>query len=96
MDGSLGAVTEDDFMIRLSRDEALVFSDWLHRMMGTADFDELVDRDQAVWSPLYRISGTLETSLAEVFRPDYPVRLQEARNRLLDALGGVGRATGDA
>lgn len=31
-------------MIRLSRDEALVLSDWLHRMMGTADFDELVDR----------------------------------------------------
>lgn len=83
-------------MIRLSRDEALVLSDWLHRMMGTADFDELVDRDQAVWSPLYRICGTLETSLAEVFRPDYPVRLQEARKRLLDALGGVGRATGDA
>ncbi|MEW2477534.1 hypothetical protein AB0875_27470 [Micromonospora gifhornensis] len=89
-------MTEDDFMIRLSRDEALVLSDWLHRMMGTADFDELVDRDQAVWSPLYRISGTLETSLAEVFRPDYPDRLQEARNRLLDAFGGVGRATGDA
>ncbi|MER5336790.1 hypothetical protein [Micromonospora sp. NPDC002717] len=89
-------MTEDDFMIRLSRDEALVLSDWLHRMMGTADFDELVDRDRAVWSPLYRISGTLETSLAEVFRPDYPVRLQEARNRLLDALGEVGRPTGDA
>ncbi|MDH6472825.1 hypothetical protein M2303_006409, partial [Micromonospora sp. H404/HB375] len=33
-------MVEDDFMIGLSRDEALVFSDWLHRMMGTADFDE--------------------------------------------------------
>ncbi|MDO3685741.1 hypothetical protein [Micromonospora sp. C28ISP2-4] len=87
-------MAEDDFMIGLSRDEALVFSDWLHRMMGTADFDELVDRDRAVWSPLYRISGALETSLVEVFRPGYPVRLQEARQRLLDALGEVGRPTG--
>ena len=83
-------------MIRLSRDEALVLSDWLHRVMGTADFDELVDRDRAVWSPLYRVSGVLETSLTEVFRPDYPVRLQEARQRLLDALGEVGRPAGEA
>ncbi|MGN9779762.1 hypothetical protein ACTMS0_29050 [Micromonospora sp. H33] len=89
-------MTEDDFMIGLSRDEALVLSDWLHRMMGTAGFDELVDRDRAVWSPLYRISGVLETSLVEVFRPDYAVRLQEARQRLLDALGEVGRPTGEA
>ncbi|MFG1719081.1 hypothetical protein ACGFII_10645 [Micromonospora chalcea] len=89
-------MAEDEFVIGLSRDEALVFSDWLHRMMGTADFDELVDRDRAVWSPLYRISGALETSLVEVFRPDYRVRLQEARQRLLDALGEVGRPTGGA
>jgi hypothetical protein len=48
-------------------------------MMGTAAFDGLVEGDPAVWSPLYRLSGSLETSLAEVFRPDYAARLQQAR-----------------
>jgi DNA-binding CsgD family transcriptional regulator len=31
LNGSLGVVTEDDFAIRLSRDGALVLSDWLDR-----------------------------------------------------------------
>lgn len=58
-----------------SLDQALVLSDWLHRVMGTAVFDGLVNEDRAVWSPLYQIAGTLETSLVEVFAPDYRTRL---------------------
>lgn len=80
-------MTEDEFTIRLSRDEALVLSDWLDTMMGTAAFDGLVNQDRAVWSPLHRIAGTLETSLVEVFAPDYAARLEAARARLLETLG---------
>ena len=60
-------MTENDFTIKLTRDQALVLSDWLDRMIGTAEFDGLVDQDRAVWSPIYKVSGTLETSLVEVF-----------------------------
>jgi hypothetical protein len=86
-------VTEDGFTIKLTRDQAFVLSDWLYRMMmeNNPAFDELVNRDRAVWSPIYTISGALETSLAEVFMPDYSARLTAARERLLDTLGDVGR-----
>ncbi|WP_018350139.1 hypothetical protein [Longispora albida] len=84
-------MTGDEFVIRLSRDQALVLSDWLDRMMGTAAFDSLVNEDRAVWSPMYVISGNLETTLPEIFMPDYGERLHAARERLLDTLGDVGR-----
>lgn len=84
-------MTEDDFTIKLTRDQALVLCDWLDRMIGTAEFDGLVDQDRTVWSPIYKVSGTLETSLVEIFTPDYGARLDAARERLLDTLGEVGR-----
>jgi hypothetical protein len=84
-------MAEDDFTIRLARDQALVLSDWLDRMMGTPAFDSLVNQERAVWSPLYRIAETLDTSLAEIFMLDYSARLDNARERLLDSLGEVGR-----
>ncbi|MEH0937749.1 hypothetical protein [Micromonospora psammae] len=72
---------EGHFAIKLSHDQALVLSDWLDRVIGTAAFDRLVD-DPAVWSALYSISGPLETSLPELFMPDYKARLEAARERL--------------
>ncbi|MEV0392161.1 hypothetical protein [Polymorphospora rubra] len=84
-------MADDDFTIKLTRDQALVLSDWLYRKIGTAEFDGLVNRDRAVWSPLHQIAGTLETSLVEVFMPDYAGRLDAARERLLDSLGEIGR-----
>ncbi|MGN9807298.1 hypothetical protein [Micromonospora sp. L32] len=72
---------EDRFAIELSHDQALVLSDWLDRVIGTEGFDRLVD-DPAVWSALYSISGPLETSLPELFMPDYKARLEAARERL--------------
>jgi hypothetical protein len=78
-------------MIKLTRDQALVLSDWLDRVIGTAEFDGVVNQDRAVWSSLYRIAGALETSLPEVFMPDYTLRLVAARQRLLATLGEVGR-----
>ncbi|ACU40032.1 hypothetical protein KCV87_24755 [Actinosynnema pretiosum subsp. pretiosum] len=76
-------MTEEEFAIRLTRDEALVLSDWLYRALGTPEFDAPVDRDPAAWVPVHRISGALETSLPEVFAPDYDARLAAARERLL-------------
>jgi hypothetical protein len=84
-------MTEGDFTIKLTRDQALVLSDWLYRVIGTAEFDSLVGQDRAVWSPLHRIAGALETSLAEVFLSDYGDRLSTARERVLDTFGEVGR-----
>jgi hypothetical protein len=55
--GSLSGIVEDDSVIKLTRDEALVLSDWLDRMMGAAEFDGLVNQGRAVWSSLYRILG---------------------------------------
>jgi hypothetical protein len=78
---------DEDVTIKLSRDQAFVLSDWLYRMMGTPAFDNLVNEDRAVWSPLYTIARTLETSLVEVFMPDYTGRLESARERLLDGAG---------
>ena len=39
-------------------------------------------RDQAVWSPIYAISGTLDKALSEIFMPDYGARLEAAKDRL--------------
>jgi hypothetical protein len=84
-------MSQDDVTIRLTRDQALVLSDWLYRMVGSTEFDDLVDRERAVWSQLYQIAGALETKLVEIFKPNYAIRLDEARERLLDTLGEVER-----
>ncbi|HEX6681607.1 MAG TPA: hypothetical protein VF062_02380 [Candidatus Limnocylindrales bacterium] len=73
--------------VTFSRDQALVLSDWLDGQMGTARFDGLVNEDPAVWSPIYRLAGSLETRLPEIFAPDYGERLDAARRRLQIELG---------
>ncbi|GLY90211.1 hypothetical protein [Actinoallomurus iriomotensis] len=88
-------MTDDDLTIRLTRDQALLLSDWLDRVIGTAEFDGLVNQDRAVWSPIHRIAGTLDESLAEIFMPDYGVRLAAARQRLLDEIGEFGLPPAD-
>ena len=35
-----------------------------------------------MWAPIYKISGTLDKSLVELFAPDYNERLEAARSRL--------------
>ncbi|MEU9841755.1 hypothetical protein AB0C69_21295 [Actinomadura sp. NPDC048032] len=51
-----------------------MLSDWLDRMETNDEFDALVNEDRAVWSPILQISGTLATSLGEIFLPDYTAR----------------------
>jgi hypothetical protein len=75
--------------VPLTRDQAIVLSDWLDRVMHQKAFAQLVD-DRAVWSPLLRISGSLEASLSEIFDSKYHERLSETRERLLVELGDFG------
>ncbi|WP_093778897.1 hypothetical protein [Streptomyces sp. 136MFCol5.1] len=79
---------EEPVVIKLTHDEAFVLSDWLYEvMMKSAKLDAIVP-DRAVWSGIYAISGALEKSLVEIFMPDYAGRLEQARQRLLGAMGG--------
>ncbi|GAA3423078.1 hypothetical protein GCM10018953_02610 [Streptosporangium nondiastaticum] len=89
-------MVDREFTIELTQDQALVLSDWLDRVIGTAEFDDLVGEDRAVWSPLHLIAGTLETSLVEVFMPDYSGRLDAARERLLHTLGEADRSVDES
>jgi hypothetical protein len=59
--------------------------------MGTQEFDAVVNRDRAVWSPLHRIAGTLETTIPEIFAKDYLTQLAAARERLLPDVGDLSR-----
>lgn len=70
----------EEIVIRLTRDEALVLSDWLERLQMT-DLGRVVD-DSAAWAPLHRIAGTLDKALPDLFAADYAERLEAARRRL--------------
>lgn len=76
--------------IKLTRDQAFVLSDWLYEVMMESDKLDAIVPDRAVWSGIYAISGTLEKTLVETFMPDYVGRLEQARQRLLEAMGGDG------
>ncbi|MFI8822736.1 hypothetical protein [Streptomyces sp. NPDC053431] len=78
---------EEPVIIKLTRDQAFVLSDWLYEVMMQSDKLDAIVSDRAVWSGIYAISGTLETTLPEVFMPDYASRLERARQRLLEAVG---------
>lgn len=82
-------VAEEPIAIKLTRDQALVLSDWLYQAMHRSDvLDDLLKTDRAVWSPIYAISGTLERTLTEIFTPDYDERMKAARQRLLVEMYG--------
>lgn len=82
-----GEMIDRGVTITLSPDQAVVLSDWLDRVIGTERFDSFIHEDPAVWSPLYQLAGTLETTLPEIFAADYNIRLDAARRRLLPTLG---------
>ena len=79
---------EQEISIKFSRDQALVLSEWLNEMLGTKRFDGLINgSDRAVWSPIHKISATLDHVLPEMFMSDYTERLAAARERLLGRPG---------
>ncbi|MFJ2161448.1 hypothetical protein [Streptomyces sp. NPDC087856] len=73
---------EEPITIKLTRDQAFVLSDWLYQVMFRSNALEGIVHDQAVWSPIHTISGTLDKSLTEIFMPDYGPRLEAAKQRL--------------
>ncbi|MCX4549798.1 hypothetical protein OG204_17730 [Streptomyces sp. NBC_01387] len=73
-------MSESQITIKLTSDQALVLSDWLEKLQMT-DLSRVID-DPAVWSPIHRIAGTLDTTLPELFAEDYGRRLEAARQRL--------------
>lgn len=72
--------------VSFSRDQAFVLSHWLDEQVGTKDFDRLVDRDPAVWSAIYVLTGVLKDDPV-IFSPAYGEQLEAARARLRERLG---------
>lgn len=56
--------------------------DWLYQVMFQSDDLKGIVRDRAVSSPIYAISGTLDTTLSEIFMPDYAARLEAAKDHV--------------
>ncbi|MFF0594320.1 hypothetical protein [Streptomyces antibioticus] len=79
---------DEGITLRLTHDQAFVLSDWLHQVMLQSDDLEGIVRDRAVWSPIYAISGTLDTKLSEIFMADYAERLNAAKERLRVSMYG--------
>ncbi|MFJ8128637.1 hypothetical protein [Streptomyces hydrogenans] len=82
----------EQIIIKLTPDEALVLSDWLERVQMT-DLSRLVD-DEAVWAPIHKLAGTLDKSLPGIFAADYAERLDAARGRLRPLSDGSGEGDG--
>ncbi|MEV6965223.1 hypothetical protein AB0M47_08905 [Hamadaea sp. NPDC051192] len=74
---------EPTMTVTFSHDQALVLSDWLYRVVGSPAFDAFVAEDPTVWPALHQLSGTLETTLPDVFAAGYGEGLAAARQRLL-------------
>jgi hypothetical protein len=68
--------------LELSRDEALVFFEWLTRLnkVESAEFE-----DQAEQRVLWDIEAMLESSLEEPLDPAYSELLAQARARVRDS-----------
>jgi hypothetical protein len=77
-------VAEDEVVLRLSRDEALVLFEWLYRTDETTnDFADLVE-DQAEQRALWNLTCLLERELVEPFSPQYGELVEQTRARLRD------------
>lgn len=77
-------VAEDEVVLRLNRDEALVLFEWLYRTDEvTNDFADLVE-DQAEQRALWNLTCLLERELVEPFSAQYVQMVKQARARLRD------------
>lgn len=70
--------------IELGRAEALVLFELLHRL----EDEDVTPEDHAEQVALLRLSGALERTLVEPFRPDYRELLERARSQLIDSSHG--------
>jgi hypothetical protein len=67
--------------ISLTRDEAVVLFEWLHRV-GRSDALTALTEDEAELVALWALSARLETRVDEPLRDNYPALLEAARVRL--------------
>lgn len=71
----------EDVTLKLTRDEAIVFFEWLARF--NADEGRRFE-DQAEQRVLWNLEASLESTLEELFKPDYDQILVAARSRVRD------------
>lgn len=72
----------DEVSLGLSRDQALVFFEWLART-GAGEQPAAFE-DQAEQRVLWDLEAALEKNLTEPFKSDYRERLEAARTRVRD------------
>jgi len=68
--------------LQLSRDEALVLFEWIHRVEEDGRFRQVVHESAEVVA-LWKLSGALEKALAEPFDPNFRDLVRAASERLL-------------
>ena len=73
---------DENVCFELSRDEAIVFFDWLARLNKGTNH---AFADQAEQRVLWDLEATLESKLAEPFARNYEELLAAARGRVRDA-----------
>ena len=76
--------------LTLSQDEALVLSDFLHRILDGDTPDSLlslVKSDAEIWA-LNAVSHYLERLIPELFTADYGALIDQARARVMAENGG--------
>ncbi len=76
-------MSNDNVLVRLSREEALVLHDFLARLNA---METLAYEDQAEKRVLWNVEAELESILDEPFRPDYAERLRKARDAVRDSM----------
>jgi hypothetical protein len=76
----LTMTTGEPVLLELSRDEAVVLLDWLHRFNSNKQTFE----DQAEQRALWNLEALLESTLEEPFEPVYQELVMAARSRLRD------------
>ena len=72
-----------DVTLTLSPDEAVVLFDWLHRFNSEKKHRF---EDQAEQRALWNLEASLESTLVELFKPEYGEILAAARSRLRDPI----------
>lgn len=72
----------NDVALTLSPDEALVLFEWLHRLEDEDALDQLPGLLRGERAALWALSGALERTLVEPFKPEYRLLVDEARDRL--------------
>jgi hypothetical protein len=73
----------DDMTIRLTKDEALVLFDWVHRAEAE-DPARIAVEHPAERRALWNLSALLESQLAEPFSSEWRDIVESARERLSD------------